>query len=136
MFWDVYDVYNVCFDYGEDLIKCIVVVGLVFVFSLVMEGDELVGVFRYGDEFVEVFGKLYSMLKCFDFVEEVGDGVVRVKERFVYIFDDIVKYGDDVVKVFDDFVRVGVLKEVVEEIVKYGVMIKEKRKELNGWRGY
>ncbi|WP_367884157.1 hypothetical protein [Thermococcus sp. JCM 11816] len=110
---------------GEDSIKCTVAAGSVFVFSLAMEGDELVGVLRHGDELVEVPGKLYSTLKRLDIVEEVGDGVVRAKERFAHIFDDIVKHGDDAAKALDDLVRAGVSKEAVEETVKHGATIKE-----------
>ncbi|MDI3474994.1 MAG: hypothetical protein PWQ79_226 [Thermococcaceae archaeon] len=123
--WDAYDAYNACSDYGEDSIKCTVAAGSVFVFSLAMEGDELVGVLRHGDELVEVPGKLYSTLKRLDLVEEVGDGVVRAKERFAHIFDDIVKHGDDAAKALDDLVRAGVSKEAVEETVKHGATIKE-----------
>ncbi|KUH32826.1 hypothetical protein APY94_08565 [Thermococcus celericrescens] len=123
--WDAYDAYNACSDYGEDSIKCTVAAGSVFVFSLAVEGDELVGVLRHGDELVEVPGKLYSTLKRLDLVEEVGDGVVRAKERFAHIFDDIVKHGDDAAKALDDLVRAGVSKEAVEETVKHGATIKE-----------
>lgn len=125
--WDAYDAYNVCSDYGGDSIKCTVAAGSVFVFSLAIEGDEIVSVFRHGDELVEVPGRLYSTLKRLDIVEEIDQGLQKarfVNERFAHIFDDIVKHGDDAAKALDDLVRAGVSKEAVEEAVKHGATIK------------
>ena len=125
--WDAYDAYNVCSDYGGDSIKCTVAAGSVFVFSLAIEGDEIVSIFRHGDELVEVPGRVYSILKRLDIVEEIDQGLQKtrfVNERFAHIFDDIAKHGDDAAKALDDLVRAGVSTEAVEEAVKHGATVK------------
>ncbi|NJE61192.1 hypothetical protein [Thermococcus sp. 21S7] len=125
--WDAYDAYNVCSDYGGDSIKCTVAAGSVFVFSLAIEGDEIVSIFRHGDELVEVPGRVYSILKRLDIVEEIDQGLQKarfVNERFAHIFDDIAKHGDDAAKALDNLVSKGVSTEAVEEAVKHGATIK------------